>query len=53
MLDCDPECTRDMDGICDPRCRERWADLIDQERDREKRERREHLSDLFARWSRC
>ena len=50
-MDCDPNCTRDMDGICDPACRERWADLIDQERERAKEERRAHLVRFFSRWA--
>ena len=31
---CDPNCTRDMDGICDPACRERywWARRAEVER---------------------
>ncbi len=52
MIDCDPNCTRDLDGICDPACRGRWADLIDQEREWAKRVRRAHLSELLARWRR-
>lgn len=48
---CDPECTRDMDGICDPRCRERWADIIEEEQARTRKERRDHLRRLFARWA--
>jgi hypothetical protein len=52
MIDCDQNCTRDLDGICDPACRERWADLIDAERERAKRVRREHLIRFFSRWRR-
>lgn len=51
MLDCDQNCTRDMDGICDPRCRERWADRIDAERAQARKRRREHLTRLLARWA--
>ena len=50
-MDCNMECTRDMDGICDPRCRERWADLNDAERAVARKARREHLHRLMARWA--
>ena len=50
MIDCDPECTRDLDGICDPACRERWADRIDAEQAQARKRRREHLTRFFARW---
>ena len=51
MMPCDENCTRDMDGICDPRCRERWADIIDAEQAQAKQERRAHLNALLARWA--
>ena len=51
MIDCDQNCTRDLDGICDPRCRERWADLIDAEQAQARKRRREHLLRFFARWA--
>jgi len=51
MMPCDQNCTRDMDGICDPRCGERWADIIDAEQAQAKQERRAHLNALLARWA--
>lgn len=30
-MNCNPDCTRDLDRICDPACRERWADIIEAE----------------------
>ena len=50
-MDCDQNCTRDMDRICDPRCRERWADVIEAEQAQARKERRDHLRRLFARWA--
>ena len=48
---CDENCTRDLDGVCDPRCRERWAGVIEEEQARTRKERREHLHRLMARWA--
>ena len=51
MMPCDENCTRDMDRICDPRCRERWADVIEAEQAQARKERRAHLIALLARWA--